>query len=98
MGQKSVNINGKWIPISDEDFKKVFQPKKDVTTSMFAIGKVVRYTANGIVKMGKIAGADKAGLIFVAPVCNVSRSGYQFSTVQDKVSKQDIMGEVQTTL
>jgi hypothetical protein len=66
--------------------------------SPLAIGKVVRYTAGGITKIGKISGSDKEGFLLIAPVCNQTRSGYQFSTIQDKVTKQNIIGQVQTTL
>jgi len=98
MGQKYLGTPGNWTPITDEDFQKVLGVQKPAAASPLSIGKIVRYTANGVVKIGKVCGADKTGLIFVAPVCNQSRSGYQFSTIQDKVSKQDILGQVQTTL
>jgi len=66
--------------------------------SPLAIGKLVRYVSNGIAKVGKISGSNKEGFLLIAPVCNQSRSGYQFSVTQDKVLAKDIIGQVQTTL
>jgi hypothetical protein len=62
------------------------------------MGKIVRYTSAGITKIGKISGADKEGHFLIAPVCNQTKSGYQFSSLQDKVLKSEIINQVQTTL
>lgn len=98
IGQKYLGTPGNWIPITDEECRKVLGKPEPVASSSLTIGKIVRYSSNGNVRIGKVCGADKAGLIFIAPVCNQSRSGYQFSTLQDKVLKSDIIGQVQTTL
>ena len=99
MGQKYLGTPGNWTPISDTDFQRVLGIQKPTTApSPLAVGKLVRYTTNGITKIGKISGSDKEGLLLIAPVCNQSRAGYQFSVTQDKVSKKDVIGQVQTTL
>lgn len=89
---------GNWTPISDDDFHRVLGTTKPAAPTPLAMGKVVRYNINGAVKIGKISGSDKTGLLLIAPVCNQSRSGYQFSTVQDKVEKSAVIGTLQTTL
>lgn len=98
MGQKYLGTPGNWTPISDEDAHRVLGTTKPAAPSPLAMGKVVRYTFNGITKIGKISGSDKAGLLLIAPVCNASKSGYQFSTLQDKVEKSAVIGQLQTTL
>ena len=98
MGQKYLGTPGNWVPITDDEFCKVVGKPTAAESSPLNMGKIVRYTSNGNVKIGKICGADKDGFIYVAPVANQSRAGYQFSTLQDKVSKSDIIGQVQTTL
>lgn len=98
MGQKYLGTPGKWIPITDEECHRVMGTSKPVAQSPLAMGKVVRYTANGTTKIGKISGSNKAGLLLIAPICNQSKSGYQFSTMQDQVAKSDVIGQVQTTL
>jgi hypothetical protein len=98
MGQKYLGTPGHWTPISDDDFHRVLGTTKPADVNALTMGKVVRYTVSGVTKIGKISGTDKAGFLLIAPVCNQSKSGYQFSTLQDKVSKSDVMGQIQTTL
>lgn len=98
MGQKFLGTPGNWTPISEDDFHRVLGTTKPAVTTPLAMGKVVRYTINGMTKIGKISGSDKTGLLLIAPVCNTSKSGYQFSTLQDKVEKSAVIGTLQTTL
>jgi hypothetical protein len=91
MGKKYIIIDGKQVEVSDEKLASISPPSQ--INPHITMGQVVKYVAGGKDEIGKISSATRDGKIVIAKVCNITKAGFQFSSMDTNIVTVDALKE-----